>query len=389
VHTSAVIPAILLLSGAACAQQAGFWLPGLPAGSSGGSVQGLSQNGLVAVGATGTGAVTPGFTWTATGGRVDFGLQPGMPAHTFAADVNSGGETIVGWMMGTSVPQQRAYRRMDSGPLESLGVLPNETRSLANGVSGDGTIVVGNAEHDVPGPFPGTGGQAFRWTQGGGMQGLGYLSPNGYRSQAYGISRNGSVIVGTSQSNGAFGPEEAFRWTTAGGMERLPNLPNAPFPSYQARAANGNGTVIVGECSSPISGTTRAVRWTTAGVQDLGSVPGYLRSFAYAVDDSGSVIGGTTYSGLPTAAFVWTPTTGMTLLSDYLTGFGLSLPNDYRLEELYVVSGDGMTFGGLARNLTSNVPEGFVATIPSPGTAVALLLAPLVHARRRRSGIRR
>jgi len=39
------------------------------------------------------------------------------------------------------------------------------------------------------------------------MQGLGYLSPNGYRSQAYGISRNGSVIVGTSQSNGAFGPE--------------------------------------------------------------------------------------------------------------------------------------------------------------------------------------
>ena len=40
--------------------------------------------------------------------------------------------------------------------------------------------------------------------------------------------------------------------------------------------------------------------------------------------------------------------------------------------------------GGYAVNLTTNIREGFVATIPSPGTLVALLLAPFAAARRRR-----
>ena len=69
-------------------------------------------------------------------------------------------------------------------------------------------------------------------------------------------------------------------------------------------------------------------------------------------------------------------------LSSYLLMHGVATPANYRLEYVYAISGDGLNFGGLVRNLTTNIREGFVATIPSPGAAVALLLAPLVWRRR-------
>ncbi|MCP9450143.1 MAG: VPLPA-CTERM sorting domain-containing protein, partial [Nitrospira sp.] len=91
-----------------------------------------------------------------------------------------------------------------------LGVLPGDSSSWADGVSADGSVVVGVSSFS-------TGWQAFRWTQGGGMTGLGVL-PGGSESWAFGVSADGSVVVGRSDSNTG---DQAFIWDQSRGMRSL------------------------------------------------------------------------------------------------------------------------------------------------------------------------
>src|SRR5262249_26551175 len=73
--------------------------------------------------------------------------------------------------------------------LTPLGDLPGgEFRSVANGVSADGSTVIGFSGL-------GAGQEAFRWTSAGGMVGLGDLSGGDFESSANGVSADGSVVV--------------------------------------------------------------------------------------------------------------------------------------------------------------------------------------------------
>ena len=71
-------------------------------------------------------------------------------------------------------------------------------------ISADGSVIVGNS-----------GSQAFRWTQEDGMIGLGSLG--GTFSTADGVSADGSVVVGYSNHPNGY-QIEAFRWTQVDGM---------------------------------------------------------------------------------------------------------------------------------------------------------------------------
>jgi len=86
-----------------------------------------------------------------------------------------------------------------------LGKLAGQP-SQALAISGDGLTIVGVS-----------GNQAFRWTQAGGIQGLGFL-PGGSISEALGVSLTGTVIVGRSGNAGVF---DAFVWTQSLGMKNL------------------------------------------------------------------------------------------------------------------------------------------------------------------------
>src|SRR5205085_2871672 len=113
------------------------------------------------------------------------------------------------------------------------------------GVSADGSVVVGYSSRAGV-------DTAFRWTSGGGMVGLGALS--GGRSCAFGVSGNGAVVVG--HSNTGSGDIHAFRWTSGGGMQDLGVLNGSP--NSTAQAANVDGSVVVGTSS----GT--AFLWTSS-----------------------------------------------------------------------------------------------------------------------------
>jgi probable HAF family extracellular repeat protein len=128
-----------------------------------------------------------------------------------------------------------------SQSLTWLGTLPGGTYSAAFGVSADGSVVVGvadNASGDA---------RAFRWTSSGGMQNLGTL-PGDTGSWAFAVSANGAVVVGDSLNDDE--GFRAFRWTTSGGMEDL----NATYArlltpgSYleTAYAVSSDGRYIVG-----------------------------------------------------------------------------------------------------------------------------------------------
>lgn len=358
----------------AAAQTPGFWLTGVAPGREGSQVSSISADGRVASGSS----FGVGFTWTREGGRYDFGLEPGMPVLTFPMATNADGGVIAGGMYPDISPYGgRAFRRVGSGPMLDLGVLPGTTRSLARGISGDGNVVVGGCEYSqVTESF----GQAFRWTPQGGMQGLGYAQPLGTYSVARAVSRDGSTIVGESQSGGTGNHTDAFVWREGAGMQALPGLPGSDSWT-SASAVSADGSVIVGDAETP-SNLNHAVRWTASGIQDLGVPPGMLASLALAVSDNGLVVGGVT-GGSADNAFVWTPATGSLLLSDYLLSVGIALPPGYRLDVVQAISADGLTFAGHATNLQTLRQEGFVATIPAPASSVILLLLPSLWRRSR------
>ena len=93
--------------------------------------------------------------------------------------------------------------------MQNLGTLGGDY-SEAYGVSADGTVVVGRSAN-AAGQW-----RVFRWTASNGMQDLGTLG--GDETYAYGVSANGAVVVGWSYW------WRAFRWTPATGMQDLGDL---------------------------------------------------------------------------------------------------------------------------------------------------------------------
>ena len=209
-----------------------------------------------------------------------------------------------------------------SGPqcfFQGLGFLPGGNSSAANGVSANGTVVVGQAQQP---PLPPFRGQAFRWTAASGMVGLGVLPGFFLRSTATGVNADGTVVVGSSFAPPSPPPRphsEAFRWTAASGMVGLGHLPGGE--ASRAFGVNADGTVVVGEDNPSAFFIFQAFRWTAAsGMVGLGFLPGGFESHAVGVNADGTVVVGDASS----QAFRWVNGT-MTGLG-FLPGGSQALP---------------------------------------------------------------
>ena len=123
-----------------------------------------------------------------------------------------------------------------------LGDLPGDQfESLAFGLSADGTTVVGYS-------YGVDGIEAIRWTQAEGMIGIGDLPGGATQSVAYGVSGDGAVVSGISHTSSSFGTA-GFRWSALDGMA---DLGNDGFASGVSQDGAGRG-----RSPCPVRGSSR------------------------------------------------------------------------------------------------------------------------------------
>jgi len=330
---------------------------------------GVSADGSVVVGRSTTPYVNgdQAFVWTAAGGMVGLGSPPVTwpitGPNSDARGVSGDGRVVVGMAQGAQ-GNAEAYMWSSASGWQPLGsVVTGGDVQPAYSASYDGSVVVGMSS-----------GSPFRWTA---STGLRYLS--GSLGSANAITPDGSVIVGR------IGTSEAFRWTQAGGTVRLGDLPGGSFNSI-ANAVSRDGSVICGSSSSAPS-STEAFRWTeSGGMVGLGDLPGGdFESSAYGVSGDGRTVVGMSYTDNGPEAFVWDELNGMEELANVLTDrYGLDL-SGWSLDYARAISDDGSTIVGFGVN-PSGRGEAWVVVIPEP-TALALVglgAAVLLIARRRR-----
>jgi probable HAF family extracellular repeat protein len=225
--------------------QALRWVPGSGIGGLGdlaggifhSRANGVSSDGSVIVGFGTSAAGQEAFRWTSATGMVSLGIS-----DSSASSVSGNGTTIVG--VRTNGGNEEAFR-WQNGFLTVLGDLPGGAiYSTANGVSADGSVVVGTSE--------GANGaeQAFRWTASQGMVGLGIL-PGSFNSRAYGVSADGSIVVGGSSA-------DAFIWDPQQGMRQLKEVLTSDFGldvsqwgNFSAYSISADGLTIVGQGNGP------------------------------------------------------------------------------------------------------------------------------------------
>jgi len=262
--------------------------------------------------------------------------------------------------------------------------------SLADGISADGAIVVGEGHSTSSGSSQTEG---LRWTALTGAQGLGDLPGTysyGFYSSAKDISDDGSVIVGQSDSNLGL---QAAKWT-ASGIEPINGLEDAT-------GASANGSVIVGtgvdgiarrvvgtqvqslgylHAAKPFSAangvssdgrvvigtsgalnvlneaTVEAFRWENGVMQSLGALTSdsSFRSVATSVSADGEVVVGNSaiyYFGQDRErAFIWDAEHGMRNLQSVLNDLGTTGLANWTLLGAEDISADGRTIVGWGRN---------------------------------------
>jgi probable HAF family extracellular repeat protein len=225
---------------------------------------GVNGDGSVIIGeSTLTGGVLNPFRWTAAAGMQPLGigtLKGG--AWATPTGLSGDGSTIVGNALlvpvGGGAEDLRAFRWTASGGMQNLGTLPGGLFSQAPTTNFDGSVVVGSAN---PAGLGNSTYHAFRWTSASGMQSLGTLL--GGVSTANGVSDDGSVVVGDAGGR-------AFLWTPSLGLVDL----NTYLPSLGvdltgwdltlAKAVSGDGSVIVG--TGYFNGSARA--WRVTGIPE-------------------------------------------------------------------------------------------------------------------------
>lgn len=335
---------------------------------------GISANGLVAVGHDGLANDSRAYRWTPSEGISGLPMLPGaLRTYGTALAASADGNTIVGQAAGPPaddgsnrsvavvwkppVAAARAKALKEAAPIHyavnaaaaefdviNIGLFPGGILSIATGVSADGSVVVGYGDGRDPDPnFRFATYEAFRWTQGSGRVGLGWIDQASKFSQAYGVSADGSVIVGTDSG-------QAFRWTETEGMVGLGKAPGAQSSRAVAVSAD-NSTIIGFNAFSNSNDMNRAFRWTAAeGFVDLGVLPGDSFSEARAISADGSIIVGV--SGIRFVsgrAFIWDKTNGMRDLKSVLVASNPNLAS-WNLTSADGISADGKTITGWGNN---------------------------------------
>jgi uncharacterized membrane protein len=296
--------------------------------------------------------------WTPASTPIAIPMTKPSHNHGSAVGVSADGETVA----GTSAHSTDGYSDDDqeafvwrTNTLRGLGELAGDTMSRALALSADGSTVIGVSSTDFR-----SGGRLVAWTTSGGLAPLSDPLSSDMRFLWANVSRDGSVVAGTLFFEGT-GRTESFRWTAAGGLQHLGTLPGRANSATFGLSADGS--IIVGSSGSGnlVGADTLAFVWTeAAGMVQLPSTASGPTT-PEAMNAEASVIVG--QSGTVGNEVWW----DRALVSHPLFGDATTFVARCHNRQTRVVSDDGKTFGGScgpSSNPTMIGPLGFVARIP-------------------------
>lgn len=225
-----------------------------------------------------------------------------------------------------------------------LGILPGSVSGAALGINSRQQIV-GYAWGSPSGPHP------FIWYKGT-LQELPY--PDTYpgnvgQGQANAVNDKGEIAGVTGLPNP--GPFEATLWDNRGRAYQLGTLPGEA-PCSQAYSVN-NRTQVVGISITKIpNGFNRPFLWENGQMRDLGTLGG-SQGAAFAINNSGQIVGRSLTSANVIHAFVWEDG-HMFDLNELVT-----LPPDTVLQQGFHINNRGV-ISGLA--FVGGIHRGFLLT---------------------------
>lgn len=206
---------------------------------------------------------------------------------------------------------------------QGLGYLFYDGVSLhgeAYGVSYDGSVVVGVSSSIYDGIEV---REAFRWTENVGLQGLGALSGSDFFSFARGVSEDGSVIIGYSRSPSSI-EWEAFRWKEGEGMIGLGDLVSFDIWS-ESTGVSADGSIVVGRSYTIIN---EGFRWENGQMQSI-TEEGATMCEAWGISGDGFTIVGNLANGGIQQGFRWTDSEGMIGLGAPEGGYSIAFGTSY------------------------------------------------------------
>jgi probable HAF family extracellular repeat protein len=294
----------------------------------------VNANGTLIVGNFRAGG---GFYWMPTTGVISLGGDG-------AVESSRDGRTIVGNAFDARKIRQAAiWQRAAEWRL--LGsIAPNAAPcdnllSSSFGTSADGKVIVGLAWNGC------SIARAFRWEESTGMVDLG-STVAGRSSRANGISGDGKVVLGWQEHS--TGPRQGARWVN--GQQELFAGPDG-FVG-EAQGANSDGSIVVGQTCRFTGGLDQSAWiWTAReGVQCM-PVPRPRLSGAigimFSTSEDGRVIGGAHSFGLESEAVLWIDRSSV-YLKDYLKAHGVPTAFDGWINTGFItgVSPDGRILVG-------------------------------------------
>ncbi len=339
----------------------------------------VSADGLTVVGWSESTSGIEAFRWDRTNGMVGLGGIEGGPAPipvyplSKALGVSADGSVIVGEGVSATAGVE-AFRWDQTNGMVGLGFL-SETQyfskeSRATGVSADGSVVVGSSS-TLTGAT-----HAFRWNSTEGMAGLGWTGGDSF---ATAVSANGIVIAGFGEieptTEAPSGTREAFRWDPANELVGLGGF-RLDSPLSRAFGVSADGSVIVGDAISEFV-WPEASRWDAVNeILGLGKAGGQSSTTARATSADGSVVvgdgRGDGQSPLIPNAVIWDSVSGIQRLDLLLASLGVDLAG-WRLEAASGISADGRTIVGYGTN-PSGETEAWIVVIPEPRTALLVVV---------------
>jgi probable HAF family extracellular repeat protein len=337
----------------------------LTGGTANARARAVSGDGRISVGGSNSTNGDEAARWT---GPTGSGLGD-LSGGTFSSEAyacSGDGSAVFGFGTDSSGNRQ-AFRWTTTGGIAGLGFFGGGYSSQVYACSADGLSACGEnlvqlPPNPVP-PFPVT--QAFKWTQAGGLQGLGFLpgvtgTAGGELSTARGMSADGSVIVGWGFDAG--GTYRAWRWTQATGMHDI----SGGTVSAQTRACSPDGLTVVG---SILGGNSQPFLWTLggSGVTPLGWLAGMNSGGCTDAINAGvriiGVCSNTTVPGSQTAC-VWDRGFGWRSVRDVLTAGGIDVTG-WNLTQAWAMSDDGRVIVGQGTDPSGN-PAAWKASLPLP-----------------------